>query len=100
MRTFTTLIEAETMCGQYRLASFDVRLTFTVTAGLSARTWANAADGFHPAEDPTVDITEIEVKLHESHDWTKVEGFAFDMVSADITPEWLLSRIEADEVAA
>ena len=100
MRTFTTIFEAETVCGRDSLASYDVRLTFTVTAGRAARTWANAADGFHPAEGPTVDITEIEVKLHQSHNWAKVEGFAFDMVSSGITPEWLLARVEADEAAA
>lgn len=98
--THIILIEADTMAGSDRLAAYDLRLTVTITAGRKARTWANAADGFHPAEEPTVDIIEAEVKLHKAHPWAKLEGIAFDMATADIAPEWLLAQIERDEVAA
>jgi len=57
-------------------------------------TWANASGGFSPAEGQTVDLHEIAVRTHPSHKWTVVDGFAVDMLSADVPDAWFLEQIE------
>ena len=90
----TAYREAEVMDGKTCLSSFEVRYSFTVTPGRAARTWANAAGGFSPAEGPSVDVTEIAVRWHHSHPWQAVDGQAFDMLIADVPDAWFLDQIE------
>ena len=92
--------EVDVMDGKVRLASFEVRYSFTVAKGIPARTWTNAADGFHPAEDPSVTITAVEVRWHPKHDWQAATGQSFDMLTAEVPDAWFLAQIAADEVAA
>lgn len=88
--------EVDVMDGKSVLSSFEVRYRFSITAGVKARTWANAADGFHPAEAPTVDVREIAIRWHPSHQWQTVNGMAFDMLSADVPDEWFIDQAMED----
>ena len=80
--------------GKKIIGSGEARYTFTVKPGRKAVTWANASGGFSPAEGPTVDLHEIAVRTHPSHEWAVVAGIAFDMLSADVPDAWFLEQIE------
>ncbi|WRH62082.1 MAG: hypothetical protein RSE12_17170 [Fuscovulum sp.] len=92
--------EVHVMDGKTVIASLEARYTFTVTAGRKAVTWHNAAEGFSPAEGPTVEIISVETRWHQSSPWRAASGEAFDMLTADVPDAWFLAQIEADEVAA
>ena len=85
--------EFELMSGEVTLASGEVRYSFTVTNGLKARTWANASDGFHPAEGPTVDVHEIHIRMHPQNAWVPVNGAAFDAFFGEVPDEWFLAQL-------
>lgn len=76
----------------------DARYHFTVTPGRKAVTWANASGGFSPAENPTVDVTKIEYRLHHKHDWSVADGIFGDLLS-EVSDAWFLDAI-AEEGAA
>ena len=79
------------------IASFEARYRYTITAGVRSRNWTNAADGnFHPAEEPTVDVLDIAVRWHPSHQWQTVTGMAADMVCADIPDAWFIAQAMED----
>ena len=84
--------EVDVMDGRDRLSSFEVRYTFTITAGRAARTWANAADGFHPAEDPSVEIASVATRWHPKNKWVEASGDAFDMLTADVPDAWFIAQ--------
>lgn len=84
-----TVVDGDTI-----LSSGEVRYTVTVQPGCKAVTWANASGGFSQAESPTVDLHEIAVRTHPTHDWTPLTGIAFDLLSADLPDAWFLSQIE------
>lgn len=81
--------------GKAILCSGEARYTFTIQPGRPARTWANAADGFSPAERPSIDLTQIEVRFHRSQPWVPVTGHAWDMLISDVPDEWFLEQLEA-----
>lgn len=88
---FTAEREVEVMSGDIRLSTFEVRYTYTIVRGNPARTWANSMEGnFHPEEDDTASILEVETRWHPSHTWTKAKGDALDMLTAEVTDEWLI----------
>lgn len=78
------------------LSSGEIRYRFTVTKGIPARTWASAADGFHPAEGPAVDIQEVAIRHHQSHPWQILTGAAFDAFTADVPDTWFFAQLEAE----
>lgn len=80
--------------GKTILSSGEARYSFTVKPGRKAVTWANASGGFSPAEAPSIDLHEIAVRTHPTHDWTPLTGIAFDLLSADLPEAWFLSQIE------
>lgn len=82
--------------GKAVLSSGEVRYTFTVFPGRPALNWENASEGFSPAERPQIDIRSVEIRMHQSHPWRTVDGFAFDMLSADVPDSWFFEQIEAD----
>ncbi len=88
--------EIDVMSGDDCICSFEARYLFTITKGVKARTWANAADGFHPAEDDSVDVVKGFVRFHPSHQWQEVTGAAFDMISADIPDAWFIAQAMED----
>lgn len=90
----TAYREFEVKDGKTVLCSGEARYSFTVTPGRPAVTWANATGGFSPAEGPRVDVTEIAIRFHKSHQWQKAEGFAWDMLISDVPDEWFLAQIE------
>lgn len=97
--TYTAYREVDVMSGRDCLASFEVRYTFTITAGVKSRNWTNAADGnFYPAEQPSVDVTEVAVRWHPSHKWQAIDGMASDMVLIDVPDDWFIAQaMEAAE---
>lgn len=82
--------------GDTEISTGEARYSFTVKPGRAAVTWANASEGFSPAEPPTVDLTEIAVRTHPAHGWTVLTGVAFDMLSDRASDEWLLAQIEKE----
>lgn len=93
MREFTAYRDVDVMDGKDRLSSFEVRYTFTISAGFKSRNWTNATDGnFYPAEQPSVDVTEVSVRWHPSHKWMPIDGVASDMVLADVTDAWFIQQ--------
>lgn len=89
--------EFDVMDGKTVLSSGEIRYTFTVTKPRAAVTWANASGGFSPAEDATVDITEVAIRMHQEHPWKALAGAAFDAFSSDVPNEWFLAQLEAAE---
>lgn len=91
--TYTAYREVDVMDGKSVLSSFEVRYRFTITAGVKSRNWTNAADGnFYPAEEPTVDVLDIAVRWHPSHQWQTVNGMAFDMLTAEVPDAWFIQQ--------
>ena len=90
--TYTAYREVEVMDGRDLLSTFEVRYTFTVTAGRKAVTWQNAVDGFSPAEPPEVEIRNFETRWHPSHQWQAVQGQAWDMLTAEIPDAWFIQQ--------
>lgn len=89
---FEAIREIDVMSGRDCICSLEARYTFNIVKGRAARTWANAADGFHPAEDDSVDVLKAHIRFHPSHQWQEVTGAAFDMVCADIPDEWFIQQ--------
>ena len=89
---FEAFREVYVMDGKDCLSSFEVRYTFTITAGRAARTWANAADGFHPAEDDSVEVGKVFARFHPKNGWNELEGVAVDMVLADVPDAWFIQQ--------
>jgi hypothetical protein len=87
--------EFDVMDGATVISSGEIRYQFTITKGRKAVTWANASEGFSPAEDPTVDVQEVAIRLHKDHPWRVLDNAAFDAFSADVPDEWFLSQLEA-----
>lgn len=96
MTTHTAMRDVDVMDGDTCLSSFSVRYTYTIHAGRNAVTWANASDGFSPAEDPTVEILHVETCWNPSHDWHEVSGEAFDMLTAEVPDAWFISQAVRD----
>lgn len=93
MREYTALRDVDVMDGKDCLSSFSVRYTFTIHAGVKSRNWTNAADGnFYPAEDPTVEILNVETCWNPSIDWRPVSGEAWDMLTADVPDAWFIAQ--------
>jgi hypothetical protein len=78
------------------LSWVEVRYTFDVLPGRKAVTWANASGGFSPEEAPSVDLVEVAIRTHRKHDFTPLDGVAFDAFSADLSDKWFLEQIEED----
>lgn len=74
----------------------EIRYTFTVDRGRPARTWANASGNFHPAEGPSVDVTEVAIRGNDRHPWRIVDGIAADYFVADVPDKWFYDWIEAE----
>jgi hypothetical protein len=89
--------EFDVMDGKQVLSSGEVRYTFSVNPGRYARTWANGTAWFAPAEPATVDLHQVEIRMHHSHPWRTVEGFAFDMLSSDVPDAWFIAQIEEQD---
>ncbi len=89
---FEAFREVYVMDGKDCLSSFEVRYEFTITAGRAARTLANAADGFHPAEDDSVEIISVATRWHPKNKWVEVSGDAFDMLTADVPDAWFIQQ--------
>lgn len=96
MTTFIAHREVAVMDGKACLASLEARYTFTIAKGIAARTWANAAEGFHPAEPPSVRITAVEVRWHINHPWQPADGQAWDMLTAEVPDAWFLEQAMED----
>lgn len=94
--TYTAHREVDVMDGNARIASLEARYTFTIAKGIAALTWANAADGFHPAEPPSVTITAVEVRWHINHPWQPANGQAWDMLTAEVPDAWFLEQAMED----
>lgn len=99
MSEFTAYRDVSVMDGRDCLSSFEVRYTFTITAGRAARTWTTASDGnFYPAEAPSIDLTGVATRWHKSQPWREVDGQAFDMLCADVPDQWFIDQaMEAAE---
>ena len=89
---FEAFREVSVMDGKDCLSSFEVRYTFTITAGRAARTWANAADGFHPSEDDSVEVGKVFARFHPTSNWIELKGVAADMVLADVPDAWFIQK--------
>ena len=100
MTTHTITRDVDVTSGSSRwlvtMSSLEVRYTFTVTRGRKAVTWANATGGFSPEESPTVELQEVAVRMHKSHQFTPVDGWAWDILCADLTDAWFLNEIEEE----
>jgi hypothetical protein len=98
MTRHTATREFDVMDGKAVLSSGEVRYTFSVTPGRDAVTWANSVGGFYqPAEPPSVDLHQVEIRMHHSHPWRMVEGFAWDMLSSDVPDAWFIAQIEEQD---
>jgi hypothetical protein len=89
--------EFEVMDGKTVLSMGEARYRFTVTPGRKAVTWANASEGFSPAEGPTVEILTVETLWGPNGSWREVKGDAFAMLTAEVPDAWFLEQ--AMEVA-
>ena len=89
---FTAERDIQVMSGRDCLCSLEVRYTFNIVKGRAARTWANAADGFHPAEDATVDLVAVETRFHPSQPWRKADDQADAMLTADVPDSWFIEQ--------
>lgn len=78
--------------GKHCFAYGEVRYTFTVTPGRTAVTWANAPGGFAPAEQPHVEVTEIEWRWHPSNSWALCRGTFRDLLR-EVDDAWFLEQI-------
>lgn len=96
MPSFITQIEVK--AGDLLTGTCEARYSFTVVPARPARTWANAADGFSPAEGPSVERLVVHVRWHSAAIWREAEPFLHDLLTDGVTDEWLLSQIEAEEV--
>lgn len=95
MTTYTAYDEFEMKLGKRTASSGEIRITYDITAGRPARTWANAYDGtFHPAEGPDVQVLKVEYRFHPSHDWIEDTSNFFDEIDTD----WLIEQA-AEEAA-
>jgi hypothetical protein len=97
MTRHTATREFEVRDGKQVLSSGEVRYTFSVKRGRRAVTWANAVGGFQPAEAPSVDLHQVEIRMHPKHPWRTVDGFAFDMLSSDVPDAWFIAQIEEQD---
>lgn len=88
--------EFAVMDGGVTLSTGEIRYAFTIIPGRPARTWANAADGFHPAEDAAVDVKEVAIRTHHTHPWRICEGACFDAFCSDIPDDWFLAQAMED----
>jgi hypothetical protein len=84
----------EVMDGRDVLSMGEARYRFTVIPRRKAVTWANATEGFSPAEEPSVELHEVAIRLHEAHPWQVVTHNAFD---SEIPLEWFLSQLENED---
>ena len=89
---FEAFREVSVMDGKDCLCSFEVRYEFTINAGLKARTWANAADGFHPAEGSAVIVNKLFARFHPEGNWLELGGVAEAMVLADVPAAWFIQQ--------
>lgn len=90
---FEAFRDVDVMDGKTCLSSFSVRYTFAIHAGRKSRNWTNAADGnFHPAENQTVEILQVETCWNPNVTWRAVSGEAFDMLTAEIPDEWFIQQ--------
>ncbi len=79
--------------GKHSFAYGEVRYTFTVAPGRAARTWANSVSGYpHPAEAPTVEITQIEWQWNSKGNWIVADSQFGDFL-AEVPDEWFLEQI-------
>ena len=98
VHTITREVEIGIGSGRwYRSLSWvEVRYTFRVIRGRKAVTWANASDGFAPAEHASIELDEVAIRTHESHAFTPLDGVAWDAFSSDLTDAWFLAEIKED----
>lgn len=94
---FEAFREFAVMDGEVTLSTGEIRYLFTVTPGLPARTWANAADGFHPAEPAAINVKEVAIRMHPAHPWRTCEGACFDAFCGDLPDEWFFSQMENED---
>lgn len=93
MNSFTAYKEFTVVDGDGKqISEGEIRYQFTVNPGRKAVTWANASEGFSPAEEPSVDLQEVSIRLHQSHPWRVLNYAAFDAFSADVPDEWFLAQ--------
>lgn len=97
MTRHTATREFDVMDGKQVLSSGEARYTFSVTQRRNAVTWATAAGDFAPEEEETVDLHQVEIRMHRSHPWRTVEGFAWDMLSSDVPDAWFIAQIEEQD---
>ena len=88
---YTAMRDFEVVSDGVTLASGSVRYRFTVTGGRDAVTWANADEGFSPAEEPTVDVMEIAVCYSFGSPFYPVTGMAAAPFE-DVPEAWLLEQ--------
>ncbi len=81
------------------LSWVEVRYTFSVIKGRKATTWTNASEGFAPAEHASIDLHEVAIRTHKSHEFTPLEGVAWDAFSGDLTDAWFFNEIEEEGAA-
>jgi hypothetical protein len=97
MTRHTATRDFDVMDGKATLSYGEVRYTFSVTPGRNAVTWANASGGFSPAEATSVDLHQVEIRMHRSHPWRTVEGFTWDMLTSDVPDAWFIAQIEEQD---
>jgi len=92
----TATREFELTDGKHTYAYGEVRYGFTLTAGRPARTWVWGPGDFYPEEGPTVEITSIEWRWHNSKAWIVADGQFGDLL-AEVPDAWFLEQIEEQE---
>lgn len=70
----------------------EVRITYTISKGLPARTWSHSGDGnYYPAERPSVDVTKIELRIGQHGHWHDAKD-SDDLLSWGLTDAWLIEQ--------
>jgi len=92
----TATREFELTDGKHCFAYGEVRYEFTVKPRRPASTWANASEGFTPAERPFVSLKAIEVKQGRYGKWMPADGLLADYLG-DVPDAWFLEQIEEQE---
>ena len=95
---YTAARDFEVVSDGVTLASGSVRYRYTVTGGRDAVTWANADEGFSPAEAPWVDVMEIAVCYSPDTVFWPVRGAGASPFE-DVPEAWLLEQAMQERAA-
>lgn len=91
MSQHTAYSDFEVKIGKRTASWGEVRITYSIAAGLPARTWQNALDGnFYPAEGPDVQVQKVEYRFGSNATavWINDESGMFDEIDTD----WLIDQ--------